>query len=177
MDILLHLRMQLVILVKLKNKVKNMEIDTKNVQKLLKLLEKSQATEIEIHDGDKKIKVSRQGTIAPTVAAPVAAAPQTVVAAPTVPAESVTEAPSDALCGTAIKSPMVGTFYSSANPDVPPYVKVGSRVKKGDTVCIIEAMKVMNQIESEVDGIIKDILVKNASPVEFDQPLVLVEED
>ena len=84
-----------------------MEIDTKNVQKLLKLLEKSQATEIEIHDGDKKIKVSRQGTIAPAVAAPVAAAPPSGGNAPTTPAEPVTEAPSDALCGTAIKSPMV----------------------------------------------------------------------
>ena len=115
--------------------------------------------------------------IAPMAAAPMAAAP--VAAAPSAPAAKAAPAaePASGKKGLEIKSPMIGTFYRSGNPDTPPFVSVGDKVTKGQTVCIIEAMKLFNEIESEVSGTIVKVMVENSTPVEYDQVLFVVEPD
>ncbi len=146
-----------------------MNVDTKLVRELAELLAETGLIEIEVEDGDRKVRVARGGGV--SMAAPVAMAPpqQAAPAAPTAPAA---DAPADV--AGALKSPMVGTVYLSAEPGAAPFVKVGDSVKQGDTLVIVEAMKVMNPITADKAGTIKAILVENAQPVEFDQPLVVI---
>ena len=146
-----------------------MNIDSKLVRELAELLDETGLTEIEVEDGDRKIKVARQLTAAAPVHQ-VAAAP---VPAPAMPLPAAAAEPS-AIDPNALKSPMVGTCYLSAEPGSPAFITVGQQVKAGDTLLIIEAMKVMNPITAASAGTIKAILVENAQPVEFDQPLVVI---
>ena len=143
-----------------------MRIDAALIQELAELLSANELTEIEVEDGDRKIRVARQG-------APVAA-PAFSVAAPAAPAAAAA-APAEAEdLGNAVKSPMVGTAYLSAEPGVAPFVEVGKAVKAGDTLLIVEAMKVMNPILAPSGGVVRKVLVSDGQPVEFDQPLVVV---
>ena len=148
-----------------------MNVDTKLVRELAEMLAETGLTEIEVEDGDRKVRVSRGGGVM------MAAAPQQMTAAPAAPAAvsaaaPTTEAPTAA--EGALKSPMVGTVYLTPEPGAQPFVKVGDTVKQGDTLLIIEAMKVMNPIAADKAGTIKSVLVENAQPVEFDQPLVVI---
>ncbi len=143
-------------------------MDIRKVKTLIELLENSGVVELEIREGDSSIRINRGGgsttvvTTAPPAAAPVSAAP----AAPVQPEAAPT--------GTVLKSPMVGTYYSAPSPDSSPFVRLGQTVKEGDTLCIIEAMKIMNPIEAENSGTVVEILVENGHPVEFDQPLFVI---
>lgn len=152
-------------------------METKEIQKLIDFISNSGLDEVNIETADLKLNIKRYSHVAPVVsAAPVAVAPPSVAApAPvtTTPVES-TPAPVASNLVT-IKSPMIGTFYRAAGPDKPNFVEVGDEVSVGKVVCIIEAMKLFNEIESEVSGRIVKILVDDATPVEFDQPLFLVE--
>ena len=145
----------------------SMNIDSKLVRELAKLLADTGLSEIEVEDGDRKIRVARQFTAAAPMM--VAAPPAVPAAAPAVPAAAPAAAPVDA-----VKSPMVGTVYLSAEPDVPNFIAVGQAVKAGQTLVIVEAMKVMNPIVAPKAGTIQAILVENSQPVEYDQPLVVI---
>ena len=150
-----------------------MRIDSALVRELAELLAETGLTEIEVEDGERKIKVSRAAMAAAAThyAAPAfAAAPAPSTPAPV--AESPAAAP--AVDGNAVKSPMVGTVYLSPEPGSAAFISVGSQVKAGDTLLIVEAMKVMNPITAPASGTVKAILVENAQPVEFDQPLVVI---
>ena len=148
-----------------------MNVDTRLVRELAEMLAETGLTEIEVEDGERKIRVSRGGCAA-SVAAP-AAMPAPAASAPhPAGAAAQPEAPAEA-AGT-LKSPMVGTAYLSAEPGADPFVKVGDAVKKGDTLLIVEAMKVMNPIAADKAGTIAAILVENAQPVEYDQPLAVI---
>lgn len=151
-----------------------MNVDTSLVRELAEMLGDTGLTEIEVEDGDRKIRVSRGGVaMAAAAPAPVAAAaPAAAPAAPAAPAGDAA-APAADTAG-AIKSPMVGTVYLAPEPGASDFVKVGDSVKEGQTLLIVEAMKVMNPITAEKAGTVKSILVENAQPVEFDQPLVVV---
>ena len=152
---------------------RGMRIDSTLVRELAELLVETGLTEVEVEDGDRKIKVSRAAVAAAAtqfVAAPAAAAPAAAPAAPV--AETPAAAP--AIDGTAVTSPMVGTVYLSPEPSAAAFISVGSQVKAGDTLLIVEAMKVMNPITATASGTVKAILVENAQPVEFDQPLVVI---
>ncbi|MEY4056228.1 MAG: acetyl-CoA carboxylase biotin carboxyl carrier protein [Pseudomonadota bacterium] len=151
-----------------------MNIDTALVRELAEMLADTGLTEIEVEDGDRKIKVSRGGGVAPVfhsapapVAAPAAAPAAAVAPAPAAPAAPANDP-------NAVKSPMVGTAYMAPEPGAANFVSVGQAVKEGDTLLIIEAMKVMNPITAPRGGTITAILVDNAQPVEFDQPLVVI---
>jgi acetyl-CoA carboxylase biotin carboxyl carrier protein len=155
-------------------------MDIRKVKKLIELLEESNIDEIEIKEGEESVRISRNGAqaaanaAAATYAAPQYAAPPPPAAAPApVPAAApVAEAPAaPATSGHVVRSPMVGTFYRSPSPTSEAFVEVGSTVKVGDVICIVEAMKMMNQIEADKAGTIEAILVENGEPVEFDQPL------
>ena len=148
----------------------SMNIDSELVRELAKLLADTGLSEIEVEDGDRKIRVARQFT---------AAAPMMVAAPPAVPdavpaAAPAVEAAPAAAPVDAVKSPMVGTVYHSAEPDVPNFIAVGQAVKAGQTLVIVEAMKVMNPIVAPKAGTIQAILVENSQPVEYDQPLVVI---
>lgn len=148
-----------------------MNVDTALVKELAELLAETGLTEIEVEDGERKIRVARGGVpVAHVAPAPVAAAP--VPAAPAAAAPAEAAAP--AINGTVVKSPMVGTVYLSSEPGSPAFVKVGDTVKAGDTLLIVEAMKVMNPITAPAAGTVNAILVENAQPVEYDQPLVVI---
>ena len=148
-----------------------MNIDSKLVRELAELLNETGLTEIEVEDGDRKIKVARHAaTVQLTAPAPHAAP---VAAAPAMPMTAATPEPA-AIDPAALKSPMVGTCYLSADPTSAPFITVGQQVKVGDTLVIIEAMKVMNPITATTAGTVKAILVENAQPVEYDQPLVVI---
>ncbi len=156
-------------------------METKEIQKLIDFIAQSGLDEVNIETSELKIKVKRYGTgpaQAPVSAAPVAAAPlQAVVSAP---ASTPAPAPEPVVVSAesqyiTVKSPMIGTFYRAASPETPALVNIGDEVKPGKVVCVIEAMKLFNEIESEVSGRIVKVLVENATPVEFDQPLFLVE--
>jgi len=150
-----------------------MQIDTQLVRELADMLAETGLTEIEVEDGDRKIRVSRGAPPAPQ-AAPVAVPVAAAAPAPaSLPAADTAAAPAAEMEGT-IKSPMVGTAYLSAEPGTPAFVKVGDAVKAGDTLLIVEAMKVMNPITAPSDGTVKAILVENAQPVEYGQPLAVV---
>ncbi len=158
-------------------------METKEIQKLIDFIAQSGLDEVNIETTDLKIKVKRYGTApvvsytsAPVAApAPAFAAAAPVAAAPAAPAEpAVSKEPASSNLIT-IKSPMIGTFYRASSPETPAFVNIGDEIKPGKVVCVIEAMKLFNEIESEVSGKIVKILVENATPVEFDQPLFLVE--
>lgn len=152
------------------NRSGGMNIDSKLVRELAELLAETGLTEIEVEDGERKIKVARQAAAVQTFAAPAMPAP--VAAAPA--ASAPVEAAAPAVDANALKSPMVGTAYLASEPGAAPFITVGSQVKVGDTLLIIEAMKVMNPITAPRGGIVKQVLVENGQPVEFDQPLVLL---
>ncbi len=158
-------------------------METKEIQKLIDFIAQSGLDEVNIETSELKLAIKRFGA-APVVQqvvaaapapAPVAVAATPAAAAPAAPATPAA-APAAASNRVTIKSPMIGTFYRSGNPNNPAFVEVGSEVTKGKTVCIIEAMKLFNEIESEVSGRIVEVLVENATPVEFDQPLFVVEQ-
>ena len=149
-------------------------MDIRKIKKLIELVEESGITELEITEGEESVRISR-GTVAQVAQvayAPQAAAPA-AMAAPQ--ATSTPTAAASELSGHILRSPMVGAFYRSASPDAGPFVEVGSQVKVGDALCIVEAMKMMNQIQSDKAGVIKRILVENGDTVEFDQPLFIIE--
>jgi len=146
-----------------------MNVDTSLVRELAEMLGDTGLTEIEVEDGDRKIRVSRGGGVAMAAAPAPIAAP--APAAPTAPAET---APAEADSAGAMKSPMVGTVYLAPEPGASDFVRVGDSVKEGQTLLIVEAMKVMNPITADKAGTVKSILVENAQPVEFDQPLIVI---
>jgi len=152
-------------------------MDIRKVKKLIELLEESGIDEIEIKEGEESVRISRSSNAAKQMlaAAPYAQAPAAAPAAPTPVAPSAPTAPEEeGPNGHKVTSPMVGTFYRSSSPEAKPFAEVGQTVKAGDTICIIEAMKMMNQIEADVSGVIQAIMVDNADPVEFDQPLFVI---
>ena len=144
-------------------------MDIRKVKKLIELLEDSDIAELEIREGEESVRISRQAVVPPY-------APPAAVAAPAAPPAGVPPPlPASEPRGHHIKSPMVGTYYGAASPNSDPFVIEGQEVKVGDTLCIIEAMKMMNQIESDKSGRISKILVENGNPVEFDQILFIIE--
>jgi len=148
-------------------------MDIRKVKKLIELLDESGIAEIEITEGEESVRISRYSQHAPAAPAPVAAAPVVappLAAAPDAPPAEVEEE------GFLVAAPMVGTFYAASSPGAAPYVQVGDRVKEGDTLCIIEAMKMMNQIEADVSGVIKSIRVQNGEPVEYGQTLIVIDQ-
>jgi acetyl-CoA carboxylase biotin carboxyl carrier protein len=153
-------------------------MDIRKIKKLIELLEESGIAELEIKEGEESVRISRQTssvvqTMAPMMAAPQMMAPQPAAAAAAPMAAAVETAEPER--GHQVKSPMVGTFYSAASPTSGPFVTQGQQVSAGDTLCIIEAMKMMNQIEADKSGKITSILVEDGSPVEFDQVLFIIE--
>jgi acetyl-CoA carboxylase biotin carboxyl carrier protein len=157
-------------------------MDIRKVKKLIELLDESGIAEIEITEGEESVRISRHAT---SVAAPVplpvaAAAPAPAVAA--APAAGAAPAPATAPTaeveeeGHAVTAPMVGTYYSAPSPGSPPFVQVGDRINEGDTLCIVEAMKMMNQIEAEISGTIKSMRVQNGDPVEYGQILFVIDQ-
>ncbi len=155
-------------------------MDIRKVKKLIELLDESGIAEIEIKEGEESVRISRYAKNAPamvaapvTVAAPVAAP----AAAPAVAAAAAPVAAADSEeDGFLVQAPMVGTFYNSSSPDAAAYVQVGDRINEGDTLCIIEAMKMMNQIEADVSGVIKSIRVQNGEPIEYGQTLFVIDQ-
>jgi acetyl-CoA carboxylase biotin carboxyl carrier protein len=150
-----------------------MRVDADLVRQLAELLDATQLTEIEVQDGDRKVRVAR--TAASVTAAPIQYQPAPATVPPAAPAASEVAASAPASAANAVKSPMVGTCYLSGEPSAPPFITVGKAVAAGDTLLIVEAMKVMNPILAPSAGVVKAILVDNGQPVEFDQPLVVVE--
>jgi acetyl-CoA carboxylase biotin carboxyl carrier protein len=155
----------------------SMRIDPALVRELAELLSANELTEIEVEDGDRRIKVKREAPAVIAAAAPTMAATAgaPALSAPPMHAkEDVGAAPAEEVSGTTVNSPMVGTAYLSSEPSAAPFIEVGKPVKAGDTLLIIEAMKVMNPITAPESGVIKKIMVADAQPVEFDQPLVII---
>jgi acetyl-CoA carboxylase biotin carboxyl carrier protein len=150
-------------------------MDIRKIKKLIELVEESGISELEITEGEESVRIHRGGVapIAPVYAQQPAqyAAPAPVAAAAAPIAEAAPAAPA----GHTVKSPMVGSFYRASSPEAKPFVEVGSKVSVGDTLCIIEAMKMMNQIESDKAGVVTAILVNNQDAIEFDQPLFVIE--
>jgi acetyl-CoA carboxylase biotin carboxyl carrier protein len=142
-------------------------MDIRKVKKLIELLEESNIDEIEIKEGEESVRISRNAAQALVAPAPAAYAPPP----PAAPAPEPAPAAAPATSGHVVKSPMVGTFYRAPSPTSPSFAEVGQTVKVGDVICIVEAMKMMNQIEADKAGTIEAILVENGEPVEFDQPL------
>src|SRR3954451_1854888 len=150
-----------------------MRIDTRLVRELAELLAENELTEIEVADGDRRIKVAREG--APGVGANQVPVAPALTAPPMHGKEDIGAEPADeVVSGTTVKSPMVGTAFMSPEPGAAPFIEVGKPVKAGDTLCIVEAMKVMNPISASEGGMVKKIMVADAQPVEFDQPLVII---
>ena len=153
-------------------------MDIRKIKKLIELLEESGIAEIEIKEGEESVRISRQlNNAAPTYQAmpqQIMSAPP-VAAAPAAASAGVPAAEASQPSGHQIKSPMVGTFYASASPTSDPFVTQGQKVNAGDTLCIIEAMKMMNQIEADKSGTVRSILVENGSPVEFDEVMFIIE--
>ena len=161
-------------------------MDIRKVKKLIELLDESGIAEIEITEGEESVRISRYAAGAPAVAAPAPvtiAAPAAPAPAPAPAAAPAESAPAPAPApeagdeeGFEVAAPMVGTYYSAASPGAAPYVQVGDRVNEGDTLCIIEAMKMMNQIEADVAGVVKSIRVQNGEPVEYGQTLFVIDQ-
>jgi acetyl-CoA carboxylase biotin carboxyl carrier protein len=155
-------------------------MDLRKLKTLIDLVQNSGVSELEISEGDEKIRIAKHATAAPNTTTVMMGAPMMAghathapVAAAAPAAAAVEAAPAEPE-GHQLKAPMVGTFYRSGSPGAPAFVEVGQAVKEGDTLCIIEAMKLMNEIEADASGTIKAILVENGQPVEFDQPLFLI---
>src|SRR5687767_881065 len=138
-------------------------MDLRKLKKLIDLVQESGISELEITEGEEKVKIVKGGAVVLSHAAP-AAEPRPAAAAEPAPGQE----------GHVVKAPMVGTFYRSASPDAKPFVEVGQAVKEGDTICIIEAMKLMNEIEADASGVVKAILVENGQPVEYGQALFIL---
>ncbi len=150
-------------------------MDIRKIKKLIEILEESDVEELEIHEGDDSVRISRrrEHVVSPMLAQYAAPMPQQY--APMPAEQAPAETPVAAVpTGHTVKSPMVGTYYSSPSPTSGPFVEVGQSVKVGEVICIIEAMKMMNQIESDKSGIVTEILAENGQPVEFDQPLIVI---
>jgi acetyl-CoA carboxylase biotin carboxyl carrier protein len=152
-------------------------MDIRKVKKLIELLEESDVAEIEIHEGEESVRISRGSSVSTALAMPAAMTPVTAAAPAAAPAPAPTEAQESEpeITGHAVRSPMVGTFYRSPSPGSKPFVEVGQQVSAGDTLCIIEAMKILNQIESDKAGTVKQILVENGEPVEYNEPLFIID--
>ena len=148
-------------------------MDIRKIKKLIELVEESGITELEISEGEESVRISRAAPIAAPVA--YAAAPVAAPIAAVVAAAPVADAAPAVVTGHQVKSPMVGSFYRAASPEAKPFVEVGSKVKVGDTLCIVEAMKMMNQIESDKAGTVVAIEVEDGAAVEFDQVLLIIE--
>lgn len=148
-------------------------MDLRKLKKLIDLVEESGITELEVTEGEEKVRIVKSGrpVIETVMTSGPVYAPAPVAPAPVAPAPAPVAAEPE---GQAIKSPMVGTFYRSASPGSKAFVEIGDTVKKGQPVCIIEAMKLMNEIESDADGVVKAILVENGQPVEYGEPLIVV---
>ena len=148
-------------------------MDLRKLKKLIDLVQESGIAELEITEGEEKVKIVKGGVVsmaaAPTVMAVPAAAPSAAA-----PAAAPTTPPAEGQEGHVVKAPMVGTFYRSPSPDAKAFVEVGQAVKEGETICIIEAMKLMNEIEADASGSVKAILVENGQPVEYGQPLFIL---
>jgi acetyl-CoA carboxylase biotin carboxyl carrier protein len=153
-------------------------MDIRKVKKLIELLDESGIAEIEITEGEESVRISRYSAHAPVAAPAVVAAPVAAAAAPLPVAAAVAEAPVEVIDedGFEVTAPMVGSYYAASSPGAAPYVQVGDRVNEGDTLCIIEAMKMMNQIEADVSGVIKSIRIQNGEPVEFGQVLFVIDQ-
>jgi len=150
-------------------------MDIRKVKKLIELLDESGIAEIEITEGEESVRISRYSQNAPVYAAP-AAAPAVAPAA-AAPVAAPAAAPAEVEeTGFEVTAPMVGTFYAASSPGAAPYVQVGDRVNEGDTLCIIEAMKMMNQIEAETSGVVKSIRLQNGEPVEFGQTMIVIDQ-
>ena len=149
-------------------------MDIRKIKKLIELVEESGISELEISEGEESVRISRNS---PVSAAPIqyAAAPAPVAAAPAATPVAAEAAAPAVPAGHQVLSPMVGTFYGAPSPDAKPFVKVGQSVTAGETLCIVEAMKMMNQIEADKSGVVTAILVEDGQPVEFDQALVIIE--
>ena len=150
-------------------------MDLRKLKTLIDLVETSGIAELEIQEGEERVRITRAPASAqPTVMLHAAAPAAAATAAPAVTAPTAGEAAAPVEEGHAVKSPMVGTFYRSASPGAAPFVEIGDVVAQGDTLCIIEAMKLMNEIEADASGTVKAILVENGQPVEFGQPLFVI---
>ena len=150
-------------------------MDLRKLKKLIDLVEESGIAEIEVTEGEEKVRITRATAAQPVFAAPAAIAPAAAAPVAAAPAPAVSAAPAVRDLSNAQKSPMVGTFYRAPGPNAPAFVEIGQQVKAGDTLCIIEAMKLMNEIEAEKSGVIKEILVDNGTPVEYGEPLFIIE--
>ena len=153
-------------------------MDIRKVKKLIELLDESGIAEIEITEGEDSVRISRYTQGAPAAPAPVpatVAAPAPAAAAPALAEAAPAQAEPDEE-GFLVTAPMVGTFYAASSPGAAPYEQVGDRVNEGDTLCIIEAMKMMNQIEADVSGVVKSIRVQNGEPVEYGQTLIVIDQ-
>lgn len=143
-------------------------MDIRKIKKLIDLVQESGIHEIEIKEGEESVRINIHGNLVPT--------PPATLMPVNLPAPKTTEVVSTAApSGHTIKSPMVGTFYRASRPEVSPFVEVGQSVQQGDTLCIIEAMKMLNQIEADRNGVIKSILIQDNTPVEFDEPLFIID--
>jgi acetyl-CoA carboxylase biotin carboxyl carrier protein len=156
-------------------------MDIRKVKKLIEMLEESRISEIEIHEGEESVRISRYSTVpehARTVVHSPADVRSSLMSQGGGDDSAVSENADDTreMEGRYIRAPMVGIFYSSPSPDKPPFIEHGKTVKVGDIVCIIEAMKIMNQIESDLEGIVSRVMVENGDPVEYGQPLFLIRE-
>ena len=155
-----------------------MELD--KIRELVQMVEESGISELELSNRGETIRICKQGAAtvvaAPSAPVPTAAPAATAASAPT-PSETESAPAAARAPGHEVTSPIVGTFYSSPSPDADPFVQVGLRVAKGDVLCIVEAMKLMNEIEAEFSGTVREVLVENAQPVEFGQPLFVIEPD
>jgi acetyl-CoA carboxylase biotin carboxyl carrier protein len=154
-------------------------MDLRKLKKLIDLVQESGIAELEITEGEEKVKIVKGGQVSvsapPIMAMPAMAAPaQMAVAAPAAGAPAAAAEAEAVQDGHVVKAPMVGTFYRSPSPDAKVFVEVGQTVKEGDTICIIEAMKLMNEIEADASGVVKAILVENGQPVEYGQPLFIL---
>ncbi|CAM3917599.1 acetyl-CoA carboxylase biotin carboxyl carrier protein [Vreelandella rituensis] len=149
-------------------------MDIRKVKKLIELLEESNISEIEIQEGEESVRISRHPNGTNWQPQPMAHYPAPTSPMPAAPAPVDAEPAEQQYRGEALNSPMVGTFYRSPAPGAKSFVEVGDTVKKGDTVCIVEAMKMMNQIEVDRDGVVEAILVEDGEPVEFDQPMIVI---
>ncbi len=153
-----------------------MIMDIRKIKKLIEIIEQSDVAELEISEGEESVRISRYSSAPPAVVTAAPAAMPAAAVAPALTAATETPAPeASAPAGHTVKSPMVGTFYRASSPEAASFVEIGQKVSAGETLCIIEAMKILNQIEADKSGTIKQILVENAEPVEYDQPLFIIE--
>ncbi len=155
-------------------------MDLRKLKKLIDLVQESGIAELEITEGEEKVKIVKGGAVsiapasATTLGLGTAPAPAEARPAPATPAAPPAAEPEAGQEGHVVKAPMVGTFYRSASPDAKPFVEVGQTIKEGQTICIIEAMKLMNEIEADASGVVKAVLVENGQPVEYGQPLFIL---